>query len=289
MSGNLARRIAFAVVAIPAALGIARLGGWYFVALLAAIAVLGAREIYDFAAVQGIAPLRRTGMLGAALAPVLMAFYALERAAQGPFQAGRYAVAVWLLLVIAVGLWRRGSNRRPLTAVAVTVFGALYAGWLPAFAILLRHPVAGPASGWQVGMALLFFPLALTWAGDTAAFAGGTAFGGPKLAPVVSPNKTWSGAAAGLFGTIAAALIYAAVVFQLVGVAVGLGELLVLGAAISLVGQLGDVAESLFKREVGVKDSSALIPGHGGVLDRFDSLYFVLPVTALLYDAFHLI
>lgn len=289
MSGNLARRIAVAVVAIPAALGIARLGGWYFVALLAAVAVLGAREIYDFAAVQGIAPLRRTGMLGAALAPVLMAFYALERAAQGPFRAGRYALAVWLLLVIAVALWRRGPSRRPLTAVAVTVFGVLYAGWLPAFAILLRHPAAGPASGWQVGMALLFFPLALTWAGDTAAFAGGTAFGGPKLAPVVSPNKTWSGAAAGLFGTIAAALIYAAVVFQRVGIAVSLGELLVLGAAISLVGQLGDVAESLFKREVGVKDSSALIPGHGGVLDRFDSLYFVLPVTALLFDAFRLI
>jgi phosphatidate cytidylyltransferase len=288
VSGNLVRRVAFALVAIPVVIGAARLGGWVLVALLAAAAVLGAREIYDFAAAQGIAPLRRTGMLGAAAAPALMALDALGRAGQVPFRAGRYALAVWLLLVITLGLWRRGPGKRPLTSVAVTVFGALYAGWLPAFAILLRHPVAGPASGWRVGMALLCFPLVLTWVGDTAAFAGGTAIGGPKLAPLVSPNKTWSGAVAGLLGTVAAALIYAAVVFQRVGVAVGLGEVLVLGAAISVVGQLGDVAESLFKREVGVKDSSTLIPGHGGVLDRLDSLYFVLPVTALLFDAFRL-
>jgi phosphatidate cytidylyltransferase len=108
-------------------------------------------------------------------------------------------------------------------------------------------------------------------------------FGGPKMAPRVSPNKTWSGGISGFVGTIAVSVIYAAVVFPRAGVTVSLAEALVLGAVISVAGQLGDVAESLFKREVGVKDSSALLPGHGGVLDRLDSLYFVLPVTALLY------
>jgi phosphatidate cytidylyltransferase len=132
-------------------------------------------------------------------------------------------------------------------------------------------------------MALLFYPLILTWVGDSAAMTGGRAFGGAKMAPVVSPNKTWAGGISGLFGTVALSLIYAAVVFKRAGISVSVVEALLMGVVISVAGQVGDVVESLFKREVGVKDSSALLPGHGGVLDRLDSLYFVLPVTALLY------
>jgi phosphatidate cytidylyltransferase len=132
-------------------------------------------------------------------------------------------------------------------------------------------------------MTLLFYPLVLTWAGDTAAMAGGKAIGGRKVAPIVSPNKTWAGTLSGLFAAVALSLVYAAWVLPRAGVPLTLTQAVVFGVVISLAGQVGDVAESLFKREIGVKDSSNLLPGHGGVLDRLDALYFVLPVTVLAF------
>ena len=283
MTGNLARRVAFSAVAIPSAGALIFLGGWPLAGLLALAGVLGAREIYDFAAKLGVDPLRRTGM-AAALAAPLGTYWA--KGSEVHFaEPTLYLVAVWLILVVALAAWRRGPTGRPLAAAAVTVFGVAYAGVLPAFAIVLRHPSGvGPAS-WP-GTALLFFPLVLTWAGDTAAYAGGTAIGGPKLAPTLSPKKTWAGAVAGFACSLLVAAGYAAWVLAPAGYPMGMGPALAMGAVISVVGQVGDVSESVFKREVGVKDSSALIPGHGGVLDRFDSLYFVLPVTAGLFRVF---
>ncbi len=277
----MAKRVAFAAVAIPAVLGLAYLGGWYLAGLLAVFGALGAREIYGFAKRQGIAPLEPLGLLGAALAPLVVVWPGGE-----PSPPLRYGPVIWLLAVVGAAVWRRDPAARPLAAAAVTVFGALYAGWLLSFALLLRHPLLPFVNDARVGLSLLFFPLALTWAGDTAAMFGGKAFGGPKMAPVLSPNKTWSGGISGLFATVAVSVIYAATVMKRAGVALSVVEALIAGVVISLAGQLGDVAESLFKREVGAKDSSTLLPGHGGVLDRLDSLYFALPVTALLFLAF---
>ncbi len=129
----------------------------------------------------------------------------------------------------------------------------------------------------------MLLPLIATWICDTAAMGAGSAIGGPKLAPVVSPNKTWAGAVGGLAGGTAATVAIGLWIFPRQGLVVGIVPLLVIGVAIGILAQVGDVAESLFKREVGVKDSSSLIPGHGGVLDRLDSLYFVLPATAGLF------
>jgi len=283
MAGNLTRRIAFSAVAIPAAAALIYLGGWPLAALLAVAGVLGVREVYDFAALTGVDPLRRTGMAAAFIAP--LATYWAKGSEVHLAEPALTLGAVWLILVVMLAAWRRGPAGRPLAVVAITVFGALYAGSLPGFAVVLRHPSGvGPAS-WT-GMALLFFPLALTWIGDTAAMAAGTAIGGPKLAPTLSPKKTWAGAVAAFLTTELVAVAYAAWILGPVGRPVSVSEALVMGAAISVVGQVGDISESVFKREVGVKDSSALIPGHGGVLDRFDSLYFVLPVTAGLFRLF---
>ena len=278
------RRIAFAAVAIPSVIGIAYLGRWALAALLAVAGGLGARELYDLARKQGIEPLGRLGTLGAALTPLAVAS-TLFLAGRGPdlIRQG-YLFLVFVLVVLLAALARRSPDQRPLAAVAVTVLGVLYAAWLPSFALTLRHPLPAPfADDAKVGMALLFYPLILTWVGDSAAMSAGRSFGRAKMTPVISPNKTWAGGIGGLFGTLTVSLMYAAFVFPRAGLAVSLGEALVFGAVISVVGQAGDVVESLFKREVGVKDSSALLPGHGGVLDRLDSLYFVLPVTALLY------
>ncbi|HET7599760.1 MAG TPA: CDP-archaeol synthase, partial [Gemmatimonadales bacterium] len=165
-----------------------------------------------------------------------------------------------------------------------TIFGALYAGALPAFLLDLRHAAHGVRS--PAGACLVFFPLIVTWIGDTAAMFGGRAIGGRKLAPVVSPGKTWAGGVSGVVAGTLVAPVFAYLVFPPVGVRAGLGGLVVAALVLSVVGQIGDLAESLFKREAGVKDSSALIPGHGGVLDRLDSLYFVIPTAAALYRAF---
>ena len=166
----------------------------------------------------------------------------------------------------------------------MTVLAVAYCGGLPAFLIAIRHghhPVRSWAGAW-----LVFYPLVVTWVCDTAAMFGGRVVGGPKLAPEVSPGKTRSGSVAGVLGGLAVAPLFAAVIFPRVGVTVGLGSLLVIAAVLGVVGQVGDLAESLFKREAAVKDSSHLIPGHGGVLDRLDSLYFVVPVAAALYRFF---
>ena len=282
---RMGHRVAFSAVAIPAAVVAAYLGGWVLAALLAVIGVLATREVYDLAAATGIEPLRRTGLAAAAALP--LATYWAKGSEIHFAEPAIYLGALWLLVVVAVAAWRRGPGGRPLAAVAVTVFAVLYAPGLLCFAIVLRHP-SGVGLDSSLGTALLFFPLALTWIGDTAAMAGGKLLGGPRLAPVLSPRKTWAGAVSGLAGTLLSAWAYSRWILDPLGRPLPLVAALLAGAAISVTGQVGDLAESLLKREVGVKDSSTLIPGHGGMLDRVDSLLFVLPVTAGIFRFFGL-
>jgi len=277
ISRNLLVRIAFAVPAIAAALLLLRLGGWALAGVLAVLGVLGTREVYDLARAQGIEPLEWVGFIGAALCP--LATYWVKGYAE--WEPVVYAAAVWLIVVLVVAA-ARGPDRRPLTAVAVTVFGGLYASALLSFIVAIRH---GPHSDAHPrgSVALVVLPLVVTWICDTCAMAGGALVGGPKLAPVLSPRKTWAGAVAGLVGGLLAALAYGALVLDRVALRLGVWQLVTVGVVGVVAAQVGDVAESLFKREAGVKDSSSLIPGHGGVLDRLDSLYFVLPLTAGLF------
>jgi phosphatidate cytidylyltransferase len=192
-----------------------------------------------------------------------------------------------LLAVLGEALISRRPSDRPLAAVGVTLFGALYAGGLLAFILLLRHPVVPLERAAATG--LVFLPLVLIWVCDSLAMAGGSAIGGPKLAPVVSPNKTWAGAVTGSVGAVLIAPVYGWLVLVPLGVDVALWHLLMYGLLVSAFGQAGDLAESLIKREAGVKDSGRFFPGHGGVLDRFDSLYWGIPVAAMLSRAFGVI
>ena len=282
MDANLVRRVSFAVVAIPAALGIVWYGGWLLVLLVALIGMLGAREVFDFARRQRIEPAVEIGLL-TVLTFAPLGYLALSSIHDSWWMLifGFYAGAVWLMVMLVWALWRRPPNEKPLTAVAVTLFGVAYAGLLPAFVIILRHDGHGLRS-WP-GTALVFFPLVITWICDTAAMFGGKLLKGPKLSPVVSPGKTWAGSVSGVVFALAAAPLYGALALSPAGIEVPVWKLLVCAGAWSIIGQVGDLAESLLKREAGLKDSSALIPGHGGVLDRLDSLYFVIPVAVALY------
>jgi phosphatidate cytidylyltransferase len=203
------------------------------------------------------------------------------------WHAAPYVFALWVILLLTWVLAARRPAERPLSVAAITLLAVVYTGALPAFLLAIRHGQHGLRS-WP-GAWLVFFPLVVTWVCDTAAMFGGRAIGGPKLAPEISPGKTRSGSVAGVVGGLLVAPLFAALVFSRVGPEIPLGQLLVIAGVLSVVGQIGDLAESLFKREAGVKDSSQLIPGHGGVLDRFDSLYFVIPTAAALYRGFGVI
>ena len=285
-SQNLAQRIAVAVVAIPVVVGIVWLGGWTLAATLALLGVLGAREIYDFGRRQGIEPLERTGWLAAAAIP-LLAYWAKGSETHWA-EPALYLGAVWLMFTMAIAMVRRGPSGRPLTSVSITLFGCLYASGMLTFLIAIRHGSAAAARPLPYVL-LTLFPLVITWICDTAAMAVGTAVGGPKLAPILSPKKTHAGAVGGTLGGVITALALGKFVLNRQGWSFSPGQLLLFGLAVSIVGQIGDVAESLFKREAGLKDSSTLIPGHGGVLDRLDSLYFVIPTAAGLYRMFGVI
>jgi phosphatidate cytidylyltransferase len=201
-------------------------------------------------------------------------------------------VVLCLLLLLALSIWARGPAGKPLGAVASTAFGAAYTGGTLSYAYAIRYhdyafapgalPIGGRTFTVASGGLLLALPILLTWASDTGAYAVGRTFGRHKLIPSVSPGKTVEGAIGGLAASMVIAWLYAQFVLH---PATSLdfrwhpGGALLFGALISLAAQVGDLAESLLKREAGAKDSSHLIPGHGGVLDRLDSLLFVMPIA----------
>ena len=287
MDAELVRRIAFAAIAIPLALLIVWYGGLPLAALLAAASALGTAELFGLAERRGVRPARLLGAVSAAaIAP--LAYLALTQPAlrAAADRAGLLLAALWLIAVLTWVLAARAPGDRPLEAAGVTLLGVAYTGALPAFVLAIRHgqvPLrAGPAPGWSS------FP---SWSPGSATRrrCSGAHFGGPKLAPTVSPGKTCSGTVAGIIAALLVAPLFAVVVFPRVGVTLAVLPALAIAGVLSVVGQVGDLAESLFKREAGVKDSSHLIPGHGGVLDRLDSLYFVIPVSAAMYRAFGVI
>lgn len=278
MPHQLARRIAVAAVAIPATIGVVYIGRWLLVATLAAFGVLGAREFYRLAARRGISAVSGWGYLGAVLIPVAT-FLTLPAGVGMAARWPAFGAALWLMGVMSMAL-TRPPDQGSIAAIAVTTAGVLYAAGLPAFLLLLRHPAGG--AGALGATALVFLPLGGTWICDTAAMAGGAALGGPKLAPRISPGKTVAGAVAGTIAALAAAPLYGMLVLERAGISIPLVQLLACGLAVATLGQLGDLAESLLKREAGVKDSGTFFPGHGGVLDRLDSLYWSVPGVAFV-------
>jgi phosphatidate cytidylyltransferase len=267
-------RIAFGALGIPVVLGAAWMGGWVLALLLAAVAGLAARELFLLALRKGSRPLLVLGTAGAAGFVLAGAFFP-ERGPLGPL----YASVLPLLLLAALSLviWRRGIDGDPLRSAAITVFGAAYTGGLLAFALFLRH-LPGVELAWH-GTALVFAPVLLTWVSDSCAYFTGRRFGRRKLIPSVSPGKTVEGAIGGVLGTLVAAVLYARLLNDIPGIELPLYLAVAFGLLVTVTGQLGDLAESLLKRDAGVKDSGTFLPGHGGALDRVDSLLFTLPVA----------
>jgi phosphatidate cytidylyltransferase len=293
VSSELTRRIAFGVIAAPLGAAILLYGDWPLAALLAITAALGARELYRMARTSGLTPFDSIGSALAGLIPVLVHARFL-RLYEPDGRLGALSVAALVILVIiALSIWMRGVSGKPLTAVAVTILGAFYTGGMLSFAYAIRYhpyasaPVSTARFNLPSGGLLLLLPVFVTWASDIGAYAVGRTMGRHKLIPSVSPGKTVEGSIGGLVASMLVAALYTQFVLRPsshLGFHYPPIGVLIFGAVVSVAAQIGDLAESLFKREAGVKDSSNLIPGHGGVLDRFDSLLFVMPVSFVLLN-----
>ena len=279
MSAELRARILVAVAGIPVALLLVRLGGWYLGALIMVAAGIGAHEFHALAAARGARPVRWLGIPAASLL-VALAVHDPSFPVWG--SRGLVLVLTLLLLTACAVVFYRKIEEQPLLSASSTILGMLYTGGTLSFAVLLRNlpETMGttPVDPWE-GTVLVLLPLAITWAGDTAAFFVGRSIGKTRLAPRVSPGKTVEGGAGGLVASVAVGVAMGFLLddfgtFRVSPFAGGLMGL-VLGAA----AQIGDLAESALKREAGVKDSGAILPGHGGVLDRLDALFFTFPLA----------
>jgi len=308
------QRLLTAAVGVPVFLVLICLGGWWLAGAVALLSVLGMREFYRLISLGAarhslsetaadpdthridafwhhVWPVFRVA--GYALAvlyplPVLPILFRADVAPVPAIMVGLAFVALWLIVLllwgVAVGLVLLASRRRPpigyeYTHIFVTFFGMFllpkafaYLVWLShlanrAAARSLSRVALAPGAGW------LLLVLTAVWITDTAAYTLGRLWGRHKLWPAVSPGKTVEGSVGGL----AAAVLWTAVFGHWLGLSVGHG--LALGAVLGVVGQLGDLAESKLKRWAGVKDSGAILPGHGGILDRFDSLLFNAPAA----------
>jgi len=270
------KRLLVAIVLIPVVLACVWAGGAALVTMLAIVSGLAAREFFGLAEARGARPLQVLGSACAALVPVLVHARHL-----GLWVPSVSQVALVVPLLLAVVLFARGSTGHPMASLGATLTGIVYTGGMLSFIHALRyHDYVVDARG---GLALVLLPVVVTWCNDSGAFVAGRAWGRARLMPSVSPAKTWAGAYGAVVASVLATWVLATYVLPpMAHVTLRPLGIVVVGVVLSVAAQVGDLAESMFKREAGVKDSSRLIPGHGGMLDRVDSLLFTLPVGYVL-------
>lgn len=274
------KRLAITVVGAPTVIWLVWLGGAPLAILISVASALAAYEFYRLAIGSGSEPLWGHGVIFSAAIPLFA--YARQLGLWVPNVTIVMTIVMLLILeLLTVALWVRGSQGKPLEVVSITLLGVCYTGGMMSFAFALRyHPYA---IGAAAGTALVALPFLLTWGTDIGGYVFGRLIGGRKLMPAVSPGKTVAGALGGLVLAILIAVFYERYMLR---PRAQLGMLpqdaILVGILVSVAGQVGDLVESMLKREAGVKDSSHLIPGHGGMLDRIDSLLFTLPVSYAL-------
>jgi phosphatidate cytidylyltransferase len=255
-SRNLLTRVAAALVLAPAAIAIAWAGGWFWTGLV----TLAAIGLYlEWLMVIGAAQTTRvvaSGIIALAVSGLGLAL-------------GRLDVSLAALALGLAGVTLLSTKSRGWVAT-----GFCYAATAQIASVLVRLDAAA-------GFAALILVLLIVWVTDIGGYFAGRGIGGPKLWPRVSPKKTWAGAIGGFIASLAIAAVFAALC-KIGPFVPEMGPLLLLGAVLSIASQLGDLFESAVKRRFGVKDSSQIIPGHGGLLDRLDGLVAAIVLAALI-------
>jgi phosphatidate cytidylyltransferase len=250
---NLFSRIAVSVVALPVVLGLVYLGGWWLFGLAVVAAAVGLHEYTTM--MRPFRPILLAGYLGV----VAMLLGALLGGVE--WLLGGFLLALALTFVLHLVAETR---QPPTVAIGSTLLGVALIGFGVAHLILIRETV-------DRGRLALFTVLLADFAANTFAFFVGRLVGRHKLAPTMSPGKTWEGFVAGTAAAVAVAFF---ALYEDRDSYLAIWEALLLGAIVALAGALGDLFESALKREVGIKDTGRLLGGHGGVLDRIDSLLF---------------
>ncbi len=255
---KLLSRVVVAAVFIPVLVLAVRLGALPLLVLVEIMVLVGLVEFYGIAERCGARPARAVGMVSAAFVLAALGGY-------GRWTAGDVLLSATAFLLV-LGMAKPGTGY--VTGTAATMLGIVYVALAFGHVLVLRRMT--PA-GWRAAL----LPFALTWSCDTGAYSVGSMLGRHRMAPSLSPRKSWEGAVGGLLACFAGAFIARLWFAPFLSVQ----HCLELGLLIGVVAQVGDLAESKMKREAGVEDSSTLIPGHGGVLDRLDSLLFAIPAT----------
>jgi phosphatidate cytidylyltransferase len=254
----LKHRVITGAVGVPLIILAIWFGDPWFSLLIAAAALAGTYEFYRMSNFDRREPLIYLGLLWA-LALVLSPHY------RNP---GVLPIVITATMVISlICLLLRPSREKVFLDWAWTIVGALYVGWMLSYWLRLR--------GLEYGQNWVYLAMLTTFANDTGAYFIGRARGRHKLASAISPSKTREGAIGGLISAILAAIVIAMVLNLISPFTFTYWQIMLLGFLVSIFAQIGDLVESLLKRNTGAKESGNLLPGHGGILDRFDSLIFV--------------
>jgi phosphatidate cytidylyltransferase len=262
----LKQRVITAAVGVPVVLLAIWFGDPWFSLLIAAATSAGILEFYHMANFDRGEPLIYFGLLWALVivfSPLILHYESVD-ILPVVMTAAIVISLVWLL-------FRSSREEKAFHKWAWTVAGVLYVGWLLSYWLNLR--------GLEDGRNWVYLAMLTTFASDTGAYFIGRARGRHKLSPAISPGKTWEGTIGGLISAILGAILVMTILNFISPFALKYWQVILLGCFISLFAQLGDLVESLLKRNMGVKESGKLLPGHGGILDRFDSLIFVGPVV----------
>jgi phosphatidate cytidylyltransferase len=276
-ASSLALRIASVTVLIP----IIIVAAWWYWATAVLVAVCIALAIVELYGIMRRGDLHPRTPVGVAIGLLLCAAATFQRLTPSDLSGAVVGASILLSLAYELIPARRSES---LVSWALTFGGAYYVGGLLSYFILLGQldtPLSGGLLGFlhiPPGTSWIFLALAVTWLQDTAAYFVGRSFGRHKMAPVLSPKKSWEGAAGGFIASVLSAMLAVA----LLGLPISYPAAALIGAAAGIAGPLGDLVESLIKRQTGIKDSGQLIPGHGGILDRIDSLLFVAPLIYYL-------
>jgi phosphatidate cytidylyltransferase len=260
------KRVGSALIGIPLIIFILYTGGIFLILATLVLAALGLNEFYQLAEAKGANPYKILGLFGGLSLLIITYLYSK----QPILDFNPYLGIISILYLLLLSNIFFNKNNSSIIDTAVTILGVLYVCGLLIYLILIYN---FDLAGVQIGRKLIWLPILATWMTDTSAYFTGLNFGKNKLAPQISPKKTIEGALGGIIGSIIIVLIYGSYL------AINIKERILLGVLLSIASQLGDLVESSFKRDAQIKDSGDIIPGHGGILDRFDSLLFTLPLT----------